>query len=144
MTPEQIARACVQHMLGNDAASRAMNIEIVDVSPGHATIRMSVTQSMTNGFDICHGGVLFTFGDSALAFAANTYNDLAVLAGASIDLLRSVSVGAVLTAEAVEQNRGARTALYDVTIADDAARTIAVMRGRVMRMGRPVLTDSQG
>ncbi|NJN52429.1 MAG: hotdog fold thioesterase [Gammaproteobacteria bacterium] len=142
MTPQQTAEACVAHMLRSDAASQSMGIAVVAVKPGQATIQLAVTPAMTNGFDICHGGVIFTFGDSAIAFAANTYNEVAVLAAASIDLVRSVAIGTILTATATEQHRGQRSALYDVRITDSRDVTIALMRGRCSRLGRPLLPVS--
>lgn len=142
MTPQETASACVAQMLQADAASKGMNIEVVDVAPGRATARMTVTRAMTNGFDICHGGYLFAFGDSTLAFAANTYNDVTVLAAASIDCLRSAKLGTQLTAVATEQHRGRSSALYDVTITDADGRTIALMHGRCTPLGRALLPAS--
>jgi acyl-CoA thioesterase len=72
ITPERRATAIVQKMLANDAFSRWLAVEVLDVRVGGVTLRMKVREEMTNGFGVCHGGVTFAFADSALAFASNT------------------------------------------------------------------------
>ena len=67
----------VQAMWAQDRASAALDSECTSVSHdgtlGVATARMTVTETMVNGHDICHGGLVFTLADStfALAFGAS-------------------------------------------------------------------------
>lgn len=143
MTPEQLATACVRHMLDHDPASRNLGLEIVSVAPGHVALRMHVTTDMTNGFDVCHGGLLFALADSTLAFAANTYDEVAMVSSADVEFLRTATRGEVLTASAVERNRGRRNSLYDVTITNAAGETLALVRGRCTRLGRTLLPPRQ-
>jgi acyl-coenzyme A thioesterase PaaI-like protein len=59
------ARACADRMYANDTASRALGIEIEIPEPGSAIATMTVRPDMTNGFDLCHGGLIFTLADTA-------------------------------------------------------------------------------
>ena len=44
---------------------------------------MRVRADMMNGHGVCHGGIVFALGDSAFAFACNSYNEATVAAAAS-------------------------------------------------------------
>lgn len=130
MTPEQLASATAAAMYENDACSRALGIEVLEVRPGYVRLRMAVRDDFLNGHQICHGGLIFALADSAFAFACNTYNVNTVAAGCSIEYLWPVQVGNVLTAEAVEQTLNGRTGIYDVRVTDRSGQTVAMFRGK--------------
>lgn len=48
---------------------------------------MTVTDTMINGHEICHGGLIFTLADSAFAFACNGYNKVTVAQHCSISYI---------------------------------------------------------
>ncbi len=50
-----IAKASADKMWADDEASRTLGMQIVSVSPGRATMTMTVTDKMVNGHKICHG-----------------------------------------------------------------------------------------
>jgi acyl-CoA thioesterase len=130
MTPDELARATAAAMYENDACTKALGIEIVEVRPGYARLRMPVRDDFLNGHQICHGGLIFTLADSSFAFACNTYNINAVAAGCSIEFLRPVHGGDILTAEAVEQTLSGRTGIYDIRVTNRAEETVAMFRGK--------------
>ncbi|ANB74094.1 hydroxyphenylacetyl-CoA thioesterase PaaI [Paraburkholderia phytofirmans] len=130
MTPDELARATAVAMYENDACSRALGLEIVEVRPGYARLRMAVRDDFLNGHQICHGGLIFTLADSTFAFACNTHNINTVAAGCSIEFLRPVKGGDVLTAEAFEQTLSGRTGIYDIRVTNRAEETVAMFRGK--------------
>ena len=105
MSPDEVARRSAQAMWAGDAASRGLGMELVEVAPGRATLRMTVRADMVNGHAIGHGGLTFTLADSAFAFACNSYNRSTVAAGAEISFLAPTRLGDVLVADAVERSR---------------------------------------
>jgi acyl-CoA thioesterase len=137
MTPLEIAQSAVASMLGGDRASQNLGIEILDVAPGSVRIAMTVRPEMLNGHGLCHGGFLFTFADSAFAFACNSYGEPMVAAGASIEFLAPGLSGERLTAAASEVARTVRGGIYDVRIANPAGESVAVFRGRSSRLRTP-------
>lgn len=139
MTSIDLARQCAERMLADDDASRTLGITIEIPAAGTAIAHMEVTAAMLNGFDICHGGYLFTLADTAFAFACNAYDRVTVAAGACVDFLRPVHVGERLAAEATERHRGRKHGVYDVTVRDQEGRTVAIFRGRAHATGRPLL-----
>jgi acyl-CoA thioesterase len=137
MTPLEVAQAAVASMLRGDRASQKLGIEILDVAPGNVRIAMTVLPEMLNGHGLCHGGILFTFADSAFAFACNSYGEPMVAAGAAIEFLAPGLDGERLTAVASEVTRTARSGIYDVRIANHAGEPLAVFRGRSSRLRTP-------
>ena len=116
MTPEQTAQRCADLMWSGDSASRSLGMELVEVGPGRATIRMTVRDDMVNGHGIGHGGLTFTLADSAFAFACNSYNRRTVAQSCEITFHAATRLGDVLVAEAVERSREGRDGTYDVTV----------------------------
>lgn len=137
MEPIDVAR----HLHARDASAAALEIELLDASSEGATVRMMVRPDMCNGFEIIHGGVVFLLADSAMAFASNSENEVALATTAEIDWLQPVSAGSVLTATARRRWNSARSAMWDVsvTIDDDAGTEIGVFRGRTRKIGRPII-----
>jgi acyl-CoA thioesterase len=129
-TPQQLAQSCADAMFQRDQASRNLSMEITQVSPGKATVTMPVTGIMIQGHGSCHGGYLFTLADSAFAFACNSYNKATVASGCSIDYMLGAREGDLLTASAVEQSRGNRTGVYDITITNQNGHVVALFRGK--------------
>ena len=117
-------------MYASDTAVHALGIEIGDVKPGYAETSMTVTASMINGHDVCHGGYLFTLADTAFAYACNTHGEAAVAAAASIEFLRPARLGDTLFAAASEVQRGKRSGVCDVRVSRGDGQLIALFRGR--------------
>jgi acyl-CoA thioesterase len=128
-------------MYADDAASKGLGMEIVEVGYGRATVTMTIRADMVNGLDICHGGIIFALADSAMAFATNSYNRYAVATMAEIDWIRPGRKGAVLTAVAEERHKRGRSAITDVVVTDDSGLTIAVFRGRTRQIEGQHLPD---
>lgn len=119
----------VQRMLDDDLASRSLGMRLTDAGPGHATVRMTVTDTMVNGHAIAHGGYVFLLADTAFACACNSHGPVTVAAGADITFVAPAKLGDTLEATAVERVTYGRSGIYDVTVTrgDDV---IAEFRGR--------------
>lgn len=130
MTPQQLAEATAHAMFEADACTRALGIELLEVRPGYARLRMNVRPDFLNGHDICHGGLIFTLADSTFAFACNSYNISTVAAGCSIEFLRPVKGGDCLTAEGIEQTQSGRTGIYDIRVTNREGEIVAMFRGK--------------
>jgi acyl-CoA thioesterase len=102
---------------------------LMAVTPGTATLTMTVRRDMTNGHGTCHGGFIFTLADSAFAFACNSYNQRAVAQMASVSFLAPALEGEVLTAHATELWRQGRGGVYDVRVTRADGSVIAEFRG---------------
>jgi acyl-CoA thioesterase len=139
-SPQQLAERVRDAMWVGDHATKMLGMEITEVGPGRAVIRMAVRQDMLNGHAICHGGLITTLADSAFAFACNSHNELTVASGFTVDLLAPGRLGDVLTATAKEVSKAGRTGVYDIEVNNQRGERIAVFRGRSYTMrGKPVI-----
>jgi acyl-CoA thioesterase len=139
MGATETAKCCAEAMYANDAASKALGIHVDIPGAGRAIARMTVREDMVNGFDVCHGGLLFTLADTAFAFACNGYDDVAFAAAASIDFLRPARLGDELKATAREDYRGTKSGFYTVEVCNQCDEIIAVFRGRSASTGEALL-----
>ena len=137
---DALARRCAAAMYEADTASRAVGMEIVDVAPGRATVRMTITPAMLNGHGIGHGGYTFMLADSAFAFACNTYDVATVAASCDIVFVAPTRSGDVLEATAAERQRAGRRGVYDVTVTRGSPpEVVAEFRGISQATREPVL-----
>jgi acyl-CoA thioesterase len=140
--PQILAEAVRDAMLAKDRATRSLGMSVDAIAPGSATVSMAVRDDMLNGFDVCHGGLITTLADSAFAFACNTYNELTVASGITIDIVAPARGGDVLTAVAQEVTRAGRTGVYDVDVRNQSGERVAVFRGRSYTIkGKPVIEE---
>ena len=120
-------------MMVDDAFSQWLGVEIIEVEPGFAKIRMEIRPEMNNGFSITHGGVAYSLADSALAFASNSYGRVAVALETNISYIKKVHGGDILTAETEELSIGNTMGVYNVLITNQDNTKVALFRGTVFR-----------
>lgn len=120
-------------MLAQDAFSRWLGVELVDVSPGRCTLRMRVREDMVNGFGVSHGGIVFSLADSAMAFACNSGPQVTVALDNNIAYSAAVRAGDELVAVAQEQSASNRHAFYRVVVRRHDNDIVALFRGTVYR-----------
>jgi acyl-CoA thioesterase len=139
MTTENKARKVVDHMMDHDAFSQWLGIEVLHINEGYSKISMTIRKEMVNGFGIVHGGVPFSFADSAFAFACNNRNNLSVALDVTISFMKAVQIGDVLTAEAKEIHNGRSTGVYLITIHNQRDEQVALFKGTCFRTGKPLI-----
>lgn len=126
------AQKIVAQMLANDPFSQWLGVEVLHVAPGAVTLRMTVRPDMANGFGRTHGGITYSFADSAFAFASNGHGRVAVSVDSQIAHTQAVQAGDVLEAEAVEEQVTERLGFYRVQVTRGGA-PVALFRGTVYR-----------
>ena len=130
MNKQLLAERTAEIIEREDRASRWMGMQLEEVRPGYARLRMRVTENMVNGQKVCHGGLIFSLADSSFGFACNSHNQHALAASCSIDFLAPAERGDELTAEANESAHAGRTRIYDVRVTNQDGKLIAVFRGK--------------
>ena len=137
---QQRAEQAVAALFERDRASQALGMRVTAVRPGWARVVMQVRSDMVNGHGVCHGGLVFTLGDSAFAFACNSHNDATVAAAATVDFIAAAREGDELTAEASEAWRTKRNGVYDIVVTNQRGERIALFRGRSYRIDGQVIS----
>lgn len=131
---QRVAERAAEAMWSRDRASQSLGMHIVDVHPGIAKLSMRVRADMLNGHALCHGGFIFALADSAFAFACNSYDDVTVASGCSIDFIAPAREGDELLAHAHKRSASGRTGVYDIDVANQRGETIALFRGKSYRV----------
>jgi len=125
-TPAHIAK---EIMFAQDNFSQLLGMEITEISEGVSTVTLVVKDSMTNGFDIAHGGITYSLADSAFAFACNSLGHVAVSAETSISHMSKVMTGDVLTARAIMIQRSRRLGRFEVKVHNQVNKLVADFKG---------------
>lgn len=138
---QQLAERVVESMLVTDALSRWLGLEVVSIAPARATCRMTVRDEMVNGFGVAHGGIVFSFADSAFAFACNTHGRVTVAVDNSITYPAAIHPGDVLTAVAEEEASSNRLGYYKVHVTNQHGAVVALFKGTAYKTSRPHFPD---
>ena len=135
-----LAGQVVAKMMEEDLFSQWLGIQAITIKEGYSRIKMTVRSEMMNGLGIVHGGIAFSLGDSAFAFACNSRNNLSVALDTSINFIKPVHVDDVLVAEAKEIHNGKSTGLYQITIFNQRDHIVAVFKGTCFRTGKKLIS----
>lgn len=131
MSPaELLARRSAAAMMSGDRLAQGLGIELLDVGPGFATVRMRVTEAMLNGVGTVHGGAVFSLADVAYGVACNTHGMVTVSRSAEVIHVAAANAGDVLVAVATERSRRGRNGVYDVTVHREHGGVVAEFRAQ--------------
>lgn len=132
------ARETVERLLVTDAFSRWLGVEVLEVAVGRAVLRMSVRPEMVNGFGTGHGGIVFAFADSALAFCTNSDGTISVALDCTISYPAAVRPGDVLIATGVRETTTNKIGFASVTVRNQDDVVVGHFRGTVYRTHKPL------
>ena len=135
MDKQALAEKVVDTMYTNDYFSQWLGIERIKVEPGHCILKMKIRKEMLNGFAIAHGGITYSFADSAFAFASNSHGRKSVSIETSISHTVSLKEGDTILAEAKEESVSNKIGIYYITVKKDN-ETVALFRGTVYRTSK--------
>ena len=136
MSDDKKSNAIVAKMMETDAFSRWLGINVVEVKEGYCELSMKVRSEMCNGFGITHGGITFSFADSALAFASNGYGRKSVALECSISFPAAVKVEDELTATATEISLSYKIGIYNIEVRNQNNDLVASFKGTVYRTSK--------
>lgn len=125
------AKEIVEQMFKNDPYSQWLGIERLEEGEGVSVLRMTVRKDMLNGFGVAHGGITYSFADSALAFSSNAYGNHALSVNTSISHLKKVMEGDTLTTRVNEISRSNRIGNYQIYVENQHGELVALFKGTV-------------
>ena len=138
---QSLAERVVHGMLQEDAHSAWLGLEVVEIAPKRCICRMKIRDEMVNGFGVAHGGIVFSFADSAFAFACNTHGNVTVAIDNTITYPAPIHPGDVITAVASEEASSARLGYYRVDVVNQRGEVVALFRGTAYRTSRAHFPD---
>ncbi len=131
-----LATRVIDKMYNNDPFSLWLGIERIAEGPGTCTLKMTVRKEMLNGFGIAHGGITYSFADSALAFACNSHGRKSVSVETSISHTKALKEGDILTAVATEESLSNKIGVYHVKVTDQDDTIVGLFKGTVYRTSK--------
>lgn len=120
-----------RYMYDRDAHSKNMGISIVEIEEGRSVLALTIKKEHTNGFDITHGGLLYTLADTAMAFASGSYGYVGLTIEGNINYIAAAKIGDTLKASTVELSRTKRIAVYSCTIINQEDKKIATAKATI-------------
>lgn len=121
----------VDLMYNKDAFSQWLGIERIREGDGTSHIKMQIRKEMCNGFDIAHGGISYSFADSAFAFASNGYGKKSVSIETSISHVAPLYIGDQIEAKAKQIHRSNKLAVFEVVVSKLDGTVVALFKGTV-------------
>lgn len=127
----------IAKMFAQDAFSQWLGIRVLVAREGYCELQMTVREEMTNGFGTAHGGIVFSFADTALAFCTNASGDISVALDCSISYPAAVKPGDVLIAIGEQETTSRKVGFAKVTVTNQDGVTVGHFRGTVYRTQKP-------
>lgn len=123
----------VMKMMEKDAFSRWMGVEVDDVREGYCKISCRISDEMVNGYEVTHGGILFSLADSALAFSAASYGRVSLAVDNSISFTRKSVSGEKISAISECASLSHKTGTFQVKVVNESDELLALMKATVYR-----------
>lgn len=131
------AKEIIGKMFAQDAFSQWLGVQVLDVREGYCELQMTLREEMTNGFGTAHGGIVFAFADTALAFCTNASGEISVALDCTISYPAAVQPGDVLTAVGVQETTSRKVGFAKVTVTNQDGVIVGHFRGTVYRTQKP-------
>ena len=127
----------VTMMLTKDYFSQWLGLQILEIKDGACKLQMTIRKEMLNGHGTAHGGITYSFADSALAFASNSHGQRAVSIETSISHIKPLAENDVIIAEAVEESCSHKIGIYTIKVSRTSdASIVALFKGTVYRTSK--------
>ncbi|MFH1243495.1 MAG: PaaI family thioesterase [Pseudomonadota bacterium] len=106
-------------------SSTRLNLELIDVAPGHAVVQMAPQGEDANIFGMVHGGAIFSLMDEAFQASCNSHGRMAVALNVDVVFHNPAKTGRRLKAESREIYSSQKIATYEITVKDEDDLLIA-------------------
>lgn len=125
----QIPEKVFHKMFNQDGFSQWLGIEPIKTELGHCILKMVVRKEMMNGFNVAHGGIVYSLADSAFAFACNSYNRISLSIETSITHSRAIYTEDILVAECKLITQTNKIGTYQAIVSNQKEEIVAVFKG---------------
>jgi acyl-CoA thioesterase len=112
-----------------ESISRFLGTEIVEISPGHARVKMAMKPEYLNFYGVVFGGIIMSLADQAFGCAVNSLKYPSLAVQFNTYFLTSAYAGDELTAEAKVIRSGRRVSVAEVRITNQNGKLIATANG---------------
>jgi acyl-CoA thioesterase len=119
-----------RQVVGEDPVATLLGIQVLEVAEGQATVSLMPQAHHLNSLARVHGSTLYALADQAMAVAANTLENPALVMESHISFLAKAEPERRLLATARRRDASRKLSLWQVEISDDSGRLVALATGR--------------
>ncbi len=124
--------------MDEDPYAKKLGMQLVELRPGYARVKMRASSDVHNFLGFVHGGVIFSLLDYAFSAASNSHDESAVAISMSVQFINAPEPEGELTAEAREISKSRKLALYEMTVSGEDGGLVCRSDGRVYRIGKRI------
>lgn len=143
LTPKELAVKCITKMNTEANFENYLGVEILDVDEGYVKLKIKVQNFMLNGHGTCQGGAIFTFADTAFAYACNTRNIPTVGYSCDITYIKPAFENDILIAEAKEIDLSKRNGIYHINVINQKRELIAHFIGKSRAVSGTIIKEEE-
>lgn len=129
--------AYARQVVGEDPVATLLGIQVLAVEQGRATVSLVPQAQHLNALGRVHGSTLYALADQAIAVAANTMDDPALVVESHISFLAKAEPERRLLAKAEVRSASRKLSLWEVEISDEDDRLVALAVGRGYHSSAP-------
>jgi acyl-CoA thioesterase len=124
MRPVEIADHKVLAQAADDSGlARLLGMTLVEVGPGRAKARMTVTEGHLNFYGRTHGAALYALADHVCSVAGNSLSRRAVMTQSSAYFFGNPEVGQEITAEGQVTSAGKNLGHLEISVTGPGGKT---------------------
>ncbi len=113
--------------------ARWFGIEIVQLEPGRARVKMRTSETMKNLFGSVHGGGVYSLLDAAFELAVNSHGTVAVALNVNVSYTCAAVPGETLIAECKEISRSRKISTCEGRVTGEDGRLVATCHALAYR-----------
>lgn len=125
--PEEIEK--LKELEKTEPVAASLDMKLVELSPGHARVRMEMKKEYLNFNGMIFGGIIAAVADQAFAYATNSVITPNVASQFNIHYIASASAGDTLTAECRVIKTGKRVCISEIRVTNQDNLLIALCTG---------------
>ena len=143
LTPKELAVKCITKMNKEANFENHLGVEIIDINDGYAKLEMKVQNFMLNGHGACQGGAIFSFADTAFAYACNGRNIPTVGYSCDITYIKPAFENDILVAMGKEIDLSKRNGIYNIEVTNQKGDLIAHFIGKSRAVNGTILDEDE-
>lgn len=129
---DDVLKAFAKHFQ-DEPYAKLMGIQLSELTPGRAIVKMELSDNKNNIFGMTHGGAIFSLMDAAFELAVNSHGTVAVALNVSVNYISPAFPGETIHAEAREESRSNRISTCDISVRGGDGRLIATCQAMAYR-----------
>ncbi len=120
---------------GSEPISSFLGLNLVELSPGYAKVKMKMLPEYRNFNGLIYGGIIMSAADQAFAYASNSMSPGSVASQFNLHFIAGAKVGDELTAECRVVKSGRKVGISEMMVTNQEGKLLAKATGTTIPTG---------